>query len=198
MNFNKLIKIPILVFAIATLLAGCKSNIMVESPPISSINNKKALITFMLPSSITDLGPSGMNIKPTEFNLWDRDKFIGAISKKTLVQYLAEPGEHAFFVRGQNWSIIKANLEAGKKYYVIVNIYPRFVKHSVAFQVVKPGSEQMEISLPKWLNRLTPIKIIPEKYDNYEQKRKQNIQRAIRNYEAGRAKYTLLEAKEGI
>lgn len=194
MNTNKIIKTLLTALIFSTFSFGCASKIMVQTEPISSLEANKSLITFMLPSSITDFGSSGT----VEFEIWDHDKFIGTLSKKTRIEYQAEPGQHVFYALGENWTILKADLNAGKKYYVIVNVYPGLVKYRVVFQPVKPGSKEMEVSLPKWLNKLTPMTTIPEKYPSYAQGRKRVIDRAISNYESGRAQYTTLDADYGI
>ena len=49
------------------------------------------------------------------------NEFIGIVSAKTKVAYLAQPGHHLFMVIGENADFMRADLTAGKTYYVLVS-----------------------------------------------------------------------------
>ena len=46
--------------------------------------------------------------------------FVGELKGKTSVSYLASPGEHVYFAKAENWSVTKATLAAGKRYYLLM------------------------------------------------------------------------------
>jgi hypothetical protein len=56
-----------------------------------------------------------------DFDVWHRDTFIEPLGAGRLVQYRVAPGEHVFMVRGrggQSWTFLRANVAAGKEYFV--------------------------------------------------------------------------------
>lgn len=100
------------------VLGGCQSALMVapttEAEPKATAD--KALVVFMRPSSLGGAVQSSVYDTRAEGN----DVFAGVVSSKSKVAYLAEPGEHLFMVVSENADFLAANLEAGKRYYVLV------------------------------------------------------------------------------
>jgi len=78
----------LILFGLFTIvLTGCASQIMVQTPPIETADNDKALVTFlMLSSYLTNTGRYGQSVTPIEYDIWDGEKFIGALSKDTYIQ----------------------------------------------------------------------------------------------------------------
>ena len=150
------------------LFFGCASKIMVATSPVTSMDNEKALVTFTMRTIMRS-----QDLKPIEFDIWDSEKFIGAISTGTYVQYQADPGEHIFIAIAGNTSFLKADLEAGKEYSVMVNIIPGspFKKQSITFQPVRIGSLKQLSHIHRLLKRKQVMEIIPEEYDQYVKKR---------------------------
>ena len=187
----KLTTIALMVF----LFFGCASKIMVATSPVTSLDNEKALVTFTFRAFLSSQG-----LKPREFDIWDSEKFIGAISKGTYVQYQADPGEHIFIAIGGNTSFLKAVLAAGKEYSVDVNIYlgPPFKKQYVAFQPVKIRNLNQLSYIHRLLKRKQVMEIIPEEYDQYVKKRIPQIQYLIKEYENNEVKYVSLDERDGM
>ncbi|WP_416638514.1 hypothetical protein [Pseudomonas sp. OHS18] len=100
------------------VLGGCQSALMVapttEAEPKATAD--KALVVFMRPSSLGGAVQSSVYDTRAEGN----DVFAGVVSSKSKVAYLAEPGQHLFMVVSENADFLAANLEAGKRYYVLV------------------------------------------------------------------------------
>ncbi|YCH21453.1 hypothetical protein M1D96_20490 [Pseudomonas sp. D1-3] len=100
------------------MLGGCQSALMVapsaDAEPQATAD--KALVVFMRPSSLGGAVQSSVYDTRAEGN----DVFAGVVSSKSKVAYLAEPGEHLFMVVSENADFLAANLEAGKRYYVLV------------------------------------------------------------------------------
>jgi len=56
------------------------------------------------------------------FEFFHGEEFIGIFKKKNYIRYEVEAGEHLFWASSENKQFVKANLEAGKTYIVLVNI----------------------------------------------------------------------------
>ncbi len=183
----------ILIILCFVTLWGCSSSMMQKGSiiDISTLAQEHALVTFIRPSVF------GGAIK---FAIWDKENFVGILTANSYIQYKAEPGEHLFIGRAENWSYVKANLEAGKQYYIIGKVFPGFWKARVALDPVTKEdlSDQAETrKIDKWISSLNPTKIIPEKRDAYVNPRLDHIRRAINDYKSGDVKYGTIEAADG-
>jgi len=58
----------------------------------------------------------------TKFEFFHNEEFVGVFKKKNYIRYEVKAGEHLFWVSSENKQFVKANLEAGKTYIVLVNI----------------------------------------------------------------------------
>ncbi len=100
------------------VLGGCQPTLMVMAPadfePQATAD--KALVVFIRPTLI------GGMAQPFVYALRDEgdDVFAGVVYPETKVAYLAEPGEHLFMLVSANTDFLAANLQAGKRYYVLV------------------------------------------------------------------------------
>jgi len=178
------------VFALLALLlfSGCASSIMQQSQPLVLDQSDKALVTFMRPSIFGGV---------IQFGLWDKDQFIGVLSAGSQVQYLTEPGEHLFLSRAENWSYVKADLAAGKQYFILGNIFPGVWKARVALSPLAFPGKHTEAELEAWQQKLKPMQVIPEKFDEYTQPRVEQVRKAVADYEAGKVKFAELNKEAG-
>ena len=161
--------------------------------------NNKALVTFLMSSTLTSFGSSGQSITPVEFDIWEKDRFIGALSKKTYFQYVTDPGEHLFIARGGNWSFVKANLDAGKRYYIFVNLYPSFMRrHGVVFQPVKKEDKELISEIPEYLSELKAMSVIGTKHKEYERNKVEEIKNEIKIFETTEYGFSSLEPQDGF
>ncbi|MCE5265393.1 MAG: hypothetical protein LLG97_17905 [Deltaproteobacteria bacterium] len=187
------------ILLILSMLYGCASKIMIPASPVTSPNNEKALVTFLMSSSWQNhagrrSGP------PEEFDIWDSEKFIGALSINTYFQYVADPGEHLFVARGGNWSFVKADLRSGKRYYVFLNAYPMFFRRDgVILQPVTVGDKALIAEVPWYLDNLKPVSVIKERYGDYIKDRIIEVKNEIiifsQSTEYG---FSSLEAQDGL
>ena len=99
--------------------------------------------------------------------------------------------------RSENWSYVKANLEAGKNYYIIGRLIPGVWKARVALDPVNTGENISQSRIDEWLKNLDPTTVIPEKIDSYVNPRLDQVKIAIEELESGKVKYMVLEADEG-
>nr|WP_287410779.1 hypothetical protein [Pseudodesulfovibrio sp.] len=113
MNYAKLALI-----ACILLLPACASKHMTpvldtEKPVIANAND--AVVVFMRPSML------GGAIQSSVFDVTNQEnKFIGIVSTDTKVAYATQPGPKTFMVIGESADFAKAELEAGKTYYMLV------------------------------------------------------------------------------
>lgn len=141
----------LLVATLIALLCAC-GPLMLRSEKSEGPHEGGALITFLHPFEVGKKGT---------FDLWDGDQFIGKLSSGTLIEWQAGPGEHYFMAKAANWSVVKATLTAGERYYVIAR--PAMSGLEVAV-VLEPATLTGEASdLTKWLSRLKPVAAEPEK-----------------------------------
>ena len=168
------------------LLSGCASSIMVNVAPVAP-DPTKALVTFVRPSKF------GFAI---QFGIWDSEKFVGILSAGAAVQYLAEPGEHLFLGRAENWSYVKANLEAGKSYYIIGAVFPGVMKARIAFRPITKIDPTTPEEIQRWNRNLRTTALMPEERAKYEGPRLAQVKMAIADYEAGRVKFVELKADD--
>jgi hypothetical protein len=97
----------------------------------------------MQPSSTANLVFGALAVG-TKFQLWDNDTWLGLIGSNDYIVYYAAPGIHYFMVRGQNWSIVKADLLPGKTYYLRTIDVPGFFNVSVKMEPVDPQNPELQ------------------------------------------------------
>lgn len=101
-----------------SLLGGCvaTSSYMTKASVVPQPTPDKALVVFMRPSRY------GGGIQASVYDTQNgSNEFIGIVSAKTKIGYLASPGQHLFMVIGENADFMNADLQAGKTYYVLVS-----------------------------------------------------------------------------
>lgn len=187
------------ILLIIIMLYGCGSKIMIPASPITSTDNEKALVTFLMSSSWQKHIGRQSN-PPEEFDIWDSEKFIGALSLNTYFQYAVDPGEHLFVARGGTWSFVKANMRSGKRYFVFLNTHPMpFRRNGVVLQPVKVGDKELMANIPWYLNNLKPRSVSKEKYNDYIKDKINEVKYEIdifsKSTEYG---FALLDAQDGI
>lgn len=169
---------------VAVLAAtGCASSFMVPTEAIAP-GPDYAVVNFLRPSSY------GGAIK---FGIWDRDTIIGVLTPKRYIQYKASPGEHIFMARAENWSVVKATVEAGRIYYILAEPRMGAWKARVAMTVLQPDDRRVD----KWMGALTPIAMDPSKREGYAAEHAPGARTAAQNVEAGKAEYTFMKATDG-
>ena len=177
----------LLVLTVLTL-SGCASSMMHKVEPVGLESQPdKALVTFMRPSFFGGA---------IQFGIWDSDNFIGVLSAGSSVQYLAEPGDHVFLGRAENWSYVKAELEAGKQYFVIGRVFPGVWKARVALDPVNNGDEDVA-NIEKWQKELTPTAINAEQREAYITPRLEQVKTALGQIDNGTTKFEVLSKADG-
>ena len=119
-----------------SLLGGCvaTSSYMTKAGAVPQPTSDKALVVFMRPSRY------GGGIQASVYDTrGGSSEFIGIVSAKTKVGYLANPGQHLFMVIGENADFLNADLRAGKTYYVLVS--PRMGAWKARFSLLPIHSD---------------------------------------------------------
>lgn len=102
------------------LLSGCAGSVknmspMSEAEALSPIEEGKAKIVFMRPSSL------GFAIQSSVFEIkGGKPALVGIVAAKKKVAYQLDPGEHLFMVVGESADFMSAELDANKTYYALV------------------------------------------------------------------------------
>lgn len=150
---------------------SCGPKLMRETTPDKGLEEGKALVTFVRATWY------GGNIP---FELWDRESFVGLIEWKQYIQAAVPPGEHVFLCKADNWSYVKATLEAGRKYFVLVNVSLQNGKAIARLKAVtKDQSEWGQAEIDYWLANLTPVTPIPEALPPFVAERLPEIRQAF-------------------
>jgi hypothetical protein len=169
------------------IFSGCASPMMKKVEKIDSLDEKKAMVTFLRP---TIFGGA------IQFGIWDGEHFVGILSANSYIQYLANPGEHYFLGRAENWSCVKANLEAGKKYYIIGKVFPGVWKARIAFDPIKSGDEP-QAQVEEWMNELTPTLVDESKRGDYVRPRVDQVRNQVYEFKSGKGICEIMDSSDG-
>jgi len=147
------------------LLVGCshRSRLMQQAPAGTSYRpeSQQSLVIFVrLPTEYLQYHSSVFDLTPTE------DKLVGILSDRTKVAYLTTPGEHTFMlvVMGHSSDFMKARLEAGKTYYVLLSPNKEIRRPPVTFAPVK-GKDLHSEGVTKWVEGSAYLENTPASYD---------------------------------
>ena len=115
-------------------------------PPaeIQGESNNTAKVYFIMPGSGTTISGFGSLTLGTKFTLWDSDTFISYIGGKDFLILNFEAGPHFFMASGGNWSIVKAELAAGKSYFFKLTTLPGFSKPNVVLESLDPNNPEIQ------------------------------------------------------
>jgi len=185
----------VLVVVIAAVLAGCVAGgpRMITAEQQLKAGHDAALIVFLRPNPVSFGGGN--------FQLWDRDHFIGFLEPVTSVSYRVKPGEHLFLVKAETWEAVKGKVSAGKTYYISVD--PRvgagaFVGPGGGTRVSLTALDSNDTRITDWMRHCRPIQLAdPEKGAAFEKKYERHVTKAIGNVESGKANYTALTPSKG-
>ena len=104
----------LVLIVVSGMLGACAAPNMMHSDPGEAVAGPapgKAMVVFIRPSS---------RGYPAHSAVFDDEKFICMVPYNSKYAYMAEPGSHQFMVVSEAADFMKADLVAGKTYYVIV------------------------------------------------------------------------------
>ena len=180
--------IPLILFALMTGCAG-SSQYMVKATPTATPPLEKALVYFMR--------PSGMAFA-VNFQIWDRDHFIGLSQAKSYFAYECDPGKHLFLGFAENRVAVEADLVAGKSYYIGTNVRVGVWKARMDFTPVIRGSELWG-KVEEYKKSLNFVAAREEDRAKWEAAKKQEAEKIVDYFSAGegRAQVLRLNKEDG-
>lgn len=170
-------------------IVSCAGSAVVKTKPIMQIDDSKALVTFFEPYYLP--------MKDQEaypFELWDQEKFIGILMPRTYIQYKAEPGEHLFLSRGNQWTYLKATLSPGKRYYVIGKVLIGIDKYRITLDPINKEDSVLQFDIDKWIKDQTAVTVSEKTAKAYTNKHLPDVKAAIEAYKKKGIRYTVLKA----
>jgi len=167
---------------------ACGPRLMVPAQTIIAAKPDTALITFV---RATKFGYK------SDFHLWDSTDYVGTIYGGQYIQKEVAPGEHMFIAHGQNWAYIKANLEAGRKYYIVLNVTMGFTHAAVVpAPITKDQSKYGQSDINEWLAKLDPVTPNPEGAAPFIEDRRPQVEQAVANGQKPDAKFQVLNPQD--
>jgi hypothetical protein len=122
---------------------------------IAQAPQDKVLVTFIRPSRL------GFAISAA---VYDDEKFIGFVPYQTRLDYLADPGEHIFMVVSEAGDFMKADLLAGKQYFV--KVVPRMGAWRARFSILPiHKSDLSSEQVQQWISEAQPVENIDAAYE---------------------------------
>lgn len=110
----------------------------------------KATIVFMRPSSMA------FAIQAPVIDITGAENvLVGIVSSKTKVAYKVDAGEHLFAVGGESADMMKATVEAGKIYYVVVGPRMGMWKARFVLDPIRKNEVKENAKLAEWLKDCT-------------------------------------------
>ncbi len=180
MKIPRTIRILALLWA-TSLLIGCAS---IKTTPMEVVQSGPtyALVNF--------LGPFWGNAS----GVWDKEDMVGILTSNSYIQYKATSGEHIFLIRSKdNWSVIKANVQAGKAYYVIAYPHMIWAKARVSLEVLEPKDKRID----NLMKDLKPLIVDPSLQSAYANEWASAVRQALRNVQDGKAGFTVMNPEDG-
>ncbi len=87
--------------------------IMIDSSEILTVDENLALVRFYRPDKL---------IATWAFDIWNQDGYIGSTKGGSYFTVKLKPGHHVFISRSERYSVLEAELEAGKEYAVELDV----------------------------------------------------------------------------
>ncbi len=164
--------------------------LMKETTDKTNPDTENANITFIRPQSYA---------KDMAFGIWNESKFLGNLKGETYFQIKVPAGKHNFFGKSEHFSVLKADVEAGKNYYIQVAANMGWSQAHVKLLPIKSDKEQNEIQ--KWLTNSKKVTIDETAIDPQVKKRLNlalpHIKTALNNVDKGKAEARYLRKSDG-
>ena len=138
---------------IITILLVLTGAYTVKAQGFKAPTEGKAVIYF---TRVTKYG------KPTGFEFFHQDKYIGVFKGDQYMCYECEPGNHLFWASSENKEFLTVEVEAGKTYIVMVNVIMGVMKAHVGLSPVSPDDSERLAKAETLVNKKPPT-ITPEK-----------------------------------
>jgi len=141
------------VFSFGIVFTGCAG-----IPPAEAMgpDSSTAKVYFIMPSGVTVTGFGSLTVG-TQFSLWNGDTFLSNIGgKEYLVYYFKAGMTHHIMAYGNEIFVAKADLTAGKTYYLKVVTLPGFRTPHVIFEELDVNSPDLDEYLKDKCKEISP------------------------------------------
>lgn len=122
--------------------------------------------------------------KPTSFEFFHQDKYIGVFKGDQYMRYECDPGEQLFWASSENKEFVTAELEAGKTYIIIVDVIMGAWKARVGLTPLEISDAETWERAKKLVNKKPPTVIPEAKIDKMNKKLEKFIVEKLKMYES--------------
>jgi hypothetical protein len=122
--------------------------------------------------------------KPTSFEFFHQDKYIGIFKGNQYMRYECDPGTHLFWASSENKEFITAELEAGKSYIIMVNVIMGVMKAKVGLAPLNYDDNEVWERVNKLVNKDAPIVTPEAKIEKMNKKLNKFISEKLELYES--------------
>ena len=120
--------------------------------------------------------------KPTAFEFFHQDKYIGAFKGDQYMRYECDPGEQLFWASTENKEFITAELQAGKTYIVVVDVIMGALKARVGLTPFDISDTETWERVHKLINKKPPTETPQDKIDKMNKKLEKFIVEKLEMY----------------
>ncbi len=139
-------------------------------------------------ATVVFVRPSGFGAALKQTILDGKGRFLGEALPSSRFAVRMPPGEHTFVVWAENTSAVKANLTAGKLYFVEVSLSMGALSARADLLPVKPGSERWD-KLQEWLADTEELEPNPVSGQAYLAERREDVDERIKRANEHLANY---------
>ena len=159
----------------ATFLSGCGSLMVDAKSPLGASKADTARVFFALDQGF----PSGNGF------ITEGTKLLGFISNGEHFVADVPAGEHLFILKSEQDEAIKANLEAGKTYYVKVFITPGLMRSRTYWTPLKNTPEDLKIR-DEMIKETDRVELVPDKAAKWEADEKDDLVERDQSFKSGK------------
>lgn len=155
----------------ATLTTGCAGSSLMQNDDNTKIvaNETQASITFFRPSLIAFAFKVPI-VKYSQENL--DGEFIAHLTTGSRVTTLLKPGKYDFLIHGESEEILRADVEAGKNYYVSIDVGIGWIKPRF-YGIVKTPKDLEDDFLKNNIKGYSNLKVSDVGYRWFESKKEE-------------------------
>ncbi len=163
----------LLVVCFALFMGGCAS-LMVDAKSPLTDKPSTARVYFALDQFM----PQGRGY------ITDGTKLLGAISNGKHFVADLEPGEHTIMLISEQDEAIKANLEAGKSYYVRVFVTPGVMSTRTYWTPLKDTAEDKKLR-EEMIANTDRLELVPEEAAKWEADEAEELKERLHSFKTG-------------
>lgn len=159
---------------LTTIFLGLASIYIASAQGFQPPSDGKAVVYFV---RVTNYG------KPTAFEFFHQDKYIGVFKGGQYMRYECDPGEQLFWASSENKEFITANLEAGKQYIIMVNVIMGMMKAHVGLAPLDFNDNEVWERVKKLVTKKPPVVTPEAKIEKMNKKLEKFIDEKLQMYE---------------